>query len=291
MATAVRTGEPSITSTLGDDVLETVADILRDRDGTPLSELGVFYAPTPPLAEQTLSTALIVTPEALGVSSWVLSALYRAAKSRIIASRRDLRAATSILVATPDYATAWAVRREDLMRQKKEMKTAEIDKEGDEELAFCSLILRRSPKSVEAWTHRAWVLRVFGWTDERVRKELNLGLHAASAAPGNYYAGVHRARALRQAKPGVLASQVILSRDWLRRHVSDCSGWWYHTCAIRLASELDDQEFLYQILDDELYFAIDMDQTYGAKYECVRNHKKWLSDVCAHPSHFAQLAR
>jgi Protein prenyltransferase alpha subunit repeat len=291
MATASRSCEPSITFTLGDDVLETVADILHGRDGTALSELGVFYAPTPPLAEQTLSTALIVTPEALGVSSWVLSALYRAAKSRIIASRRDLRAATSILVATPDYATAWAVRREELMRQKKEMKTAEIDKEGDKELAFCSLILRRSPKSVEAWTHRAWVLRVFGWTDERVRRELIFGLRAASAAPGNYYAGVHRARALRQAQPAVLASQVILSRNWLRRHVSDCSGWWYHTCAICLVSVLDDQEFLIQILDDELNFAIDMDQRYGAKYDCVRNHKKRLFDICKHPRHLAQLAR
>jgi hypothetical protein len=58
---------------------------------------------------------------------------------------------------------------------------------------------------------------------------------AAAAKPCNYYAGVHRLRALGRASARVLAGEMVRSRAWVERNVSDCSGWWFHMEAVRRA--------------------------------------------------------
>jgi Protein prenyltransferase alpha subunit repeat len=264
-------------SSMGMAVLEALADLLCGPERASVSELGVYFAPVPPENEQTISAAIRVSAHALGVASWALSPLYRAAKARIASSRNDVRAATAMLVATPDYATAWAIRREEIMRRTQKAAEIESDAAADDELALCALILSRSPKSVEAWTHRSWVLRVFGWTDKRVETELELCVQAASAASCNYYAGVHRAQSVARATPHALVAQVTLSREWLKRHVSDCSGWWFHTHAMILTCKFQREDLSNSVLASERSFAEDMHRRYGEKYECVRKYHAWIA--------------
>lgn len=231
---------------LGNGVLEAVADVLCRPGGPGVAELGVFYAPLPCAASRTLDAAVLLNAEALGVATWALTPLYRAAVARLRASRRDLRAATAVLVAAPDYATGWAARKAAF--------AARPAADADAELALSALLLRRDPKCAETWAHRAWVLRIAGargmdkagWSaaegvvaaDPVVERELATAAAAAAAKPCNYYAGVHRMRALTRASQRVLLLELARSRHWVEQHVSDCSGWWYHTQTVRRSREL-----------------------------------------------------
>lgn len=242
-------------------LVDAVANILCSAELENVEELGVFYALTPDPPARTVSAAIVMADNRLGVATWALPALYADGKRRLQASRADWRAASAILVAVPDFASAWAVRK------------ARMCAEGVSlELAFAALILRRSPKSAETWSHRAWVLRRFGWTAERATVELGLARVAASMAASNYYAGVQRLRAVPHAPKDVLVQELAQNRMWLHKHVGDSSGWWYHRILL-------DRMSLLQSCDDreESFFVKDMALRYKATHECVRKHETWFS--------------
>lgn len=253
---------------LGNEIVSKCGAILCDAACLlRLSEVGTFPAADPGPEGCGVDAAMSVSPEALGLASWALTPLYVAAKARMGASRSDYHAATAMLVATPDFATAWAVRREHLPHGTRRGSAVL------EELHFCSLILRRSPKSVETWTHRMWVLQRYGWGDPPdISRELEVALKAASTASCNYYAGVHRSRALQLANAETVVKEVDRSRQWLETHVSDCSGWWYHTLVVRRAVP---SLWGRGRVSEEISFASKMAQSYGAKYESVRKYNKW----------------
>lgn len=256
---------------LGNEIVDACGAILCDQSKIGLAEVGTFFAPLPDSHERTVASAVRHSVDALGVASWALSPLYRAAKARIGASRSDYCAATSMLVATPDFATAWAIRREHLPH------TRERSGRIENELDFCALILRRSPKSVETWSHRAWVLKRYGWGDSNgIRVELDVACRAASAAPCNYYAGVHRARALCLANADIVGTEISRNREWLQTHVSDCSGWWYHALVVRRACFLS--MWCSHDADCENSFASTIVDLYGKEYESVKKYSTWLEN-------------
>jgi protein prenyltransferase alpha subunit repeat containing protein 1 len=268
-----------MTSDIGEAVLEALADELSLADSS-VSELGTYFSPAPAAEEQDVASAICRTEDALGMATWVLSPVYRAAKARIGSSRRDVRAAIAMLAVCPDHATAWAVRKRTLNDSLRgHSSTADLAVESrelvDNELRFNALILSRSPKSVEAWSHRAWVLRLVGWRRERVEIEFAIGWKAASAARANYYAGVHRVRALQCADADMIALQIDRSREWLQRNISDSSGWWFHIRSVHQIAQLKGLTFDFNA--DEADFAKDMLRVYGDECECVRKYHAWFS--------------
>jgi protein prenyltransferase alpha subunit repeat containing protein 1 len=269
----------AMTSDIGEAVLEALADELSLADSS-VSELGTYFLPAPAAEEQDVASAICRTEDALGMATWVLTPVYRAAKARIGSSRRDMRAAIAMLAVCPDNATAWAVRKRvlnDILRG--HSSTADLAVECrelvDNELRFNALILSRSPKSVEAWSHRAWVLRLVGWHRERVAIEFVIGWKAASAARANYYAGVHRIRALQWADADMIALQIARSREWLQRNISDSSGWWFHVRSVQKLVQLKGIQLDFD--SNEADFAKDMLRIYGDECECVRKYYAWFS--------------
>ncbi|KAI0562687.1 Geranylgeranyl transferase type-2 subunit alpha, partial [Gracilaria domingensis] len=123
------------------------------------------------------------------------------------------------LLCTPDNLTAWNARK---ACTKPETVLAELE--------FNRLMITRGPKSAESWSHRSWLIRTFLFPlkPEQVVTELQLAWFASSRKPHNYYAGVHRLRLLQWMTPAVKRNEQEKSRKWLRTHVSDSSGWWYH---------------------------------------------------------------
>jgi Protein prenyltransferase alpha subunit repeat len=261
-------------SVVGEGLLEAIADELCCPSGIAISELGIFFSPCPQSQDQNVSSAIYRTPDTLGIASWALSLLYREAKARLASSRSDYRAATAMLVVCPDYATAWHVRKRQMTDISKDVSAEYIAELVDDELRLNAVILTRNPKSVEAWSHRSWILRVFGLSCQRIEVELALGWKTASAARSNYYAGANRMRALDQGNSHTVAAQIALSREWLQKNVSDSSGWWFHLRSVQRYLQLKgiDPEFLLL----EAAFADDMFATYGNLYESVRKYHEWF---------------
>jgi hypothetical protein len=261
------------TANVESEILERVANELCGAAETLTFELGVFFSATPPESEQKATAAIARTPEALGIASWALSPLYRAARERMRRSGSDLRAASAMLAVNPDHVTAWNVRKRLLVEDLREK--AASDRARDE-LKFTAVILCRGPKSAETWSHRAWVLRTCGWTAGRAEDELAVGWKAASASACNYYAGVQRGRALAHVTTAALLREGAASRQWLQLHVSDCSGWWHHTRVLQrllaVADAVDDSDW-YGAEDE---FARDMYARYGQCYQSVEHYWKWF---------------
>lgn len=259
---------------LDNDIIDAVARLLCNMDEHKISELGIYCAQKPQ-ANLSVDDIVRVSGNALGIASWALTPLYLSAKKRIISSRTDFRAASVLLAVNPDYATAWSVRKELLLQSGGEILNDDWSTSAPaRELSFVSLILRRDPKSVEAWSHRSWVFRNYGWHGSSIAEELRVCAVAASSAPCNYYAGVHRLRVLRRASYDVVLQEIAETRQWLQTHVSDSSGWWYHMSAVQLGrlSEMGaEQEYA-----EEICFANDMLQRYGERYESVEKYHHWL---------------
>lgn len=239
-------------SSPGDDLVTSLASSLCPPSQS-LTDLAIVFAPS------SSSEALVHAPACLGVASWALTPLYLAARRRLAANRRDICAASALLVATPDDATAWAVR-----------KASFAPADADDELRFSALILRRDPKAAAAWAHRGWVLAQVGWED-RAGAELRLAETAAAAKACNYYAGVHRMLALERCGDDQVRAEVLRSRAWMERHVSDCSGWWFHYNAVRRVKEET-------ILAEERAWAEGM-QEFHEDYESMRRYCRWLNDL------------
>lgn len=237
-------------------IVDKVAEVFRGVDLGSIQDFGIILEPRPAQGELDYASAVRLDGSCIGICSWAVRDLYKEGKRRLAESRRDVIAATAILFANPDFITAWAVRKEHI-----------ADTTFDNELAFCALILRRSPKSGETWAHRAWVLRQRGWDSMIASDELQVARNAATRAPNNYYAGVHRLRTLPFATPLVLSQELQRSRAWLQVHVGDSSGWWFHHA---LLERLGDYHCL--DIDEEQRFIDDMYSRYSGRYECVRKY-------------------
>lgn len=244
-------------------VLDRIAALFDDNAVLNLKELSIVPEPQPDPADPGPRPALRVAAGYVGLSSWALPALYVECKRRlaVAGAGADARLAGAVLAVHPEHGRAWAIR-------KRSFQPAHAARE----LAFCALVLDRAPKSGPAWAHRAWILSRVGWD---ACTELALAEAAAGRAQANYYAGVHRLRALVHADKDVVAEQLEQSRRWLHTHVRDASGWWFHGALLRVSRRDDGFDET-----KETTFVEDMHARYGKESQCVRQQLRlWRMQV------------
>lgn len=244
-----------------EEVVQAVSAKLKAPSLFSIEEIGIFHASSPLLIDCTPFTALQQTLHHFGIASWALNPMYIACKQRLAQNRRDIDAATAMLLVCPDYLTAWNVRK------------ALFDSDFlDAELHFSSLILTRDPKSSESWTHRHWILKTVKMNGVSPHTELNLAWMAASRAYSNYYATVHRIRLIDALDTETLTLELHTSRKWLRIHVGDSAGWTYHR---RLLCALAGYNATSPIQEESEWFK-QMDDSYSSSHQNVNIHKRWL---------------
>lgn len=248
--------------------METVAEIFLSPNVFTVQEVGIFPCSDPEPLERVPSNAIQQTPSRVGLASWALNPLYVSAKQRLVNDRTDFLAATAMLIASPDFLTAWNVR-----------KLAFTPRNVKKELHFTALVLTRNPKSAEAWTHRNWVIRTIGLGRISVDTELRLTWMAATRAPCNYYATVHRLRLLPSLTTAKLSRELEQSRTWLRTHVSDSSGWAYHRMLIQVLLKQNQL----QGMEENAWFQ-NMAENYASAYQNIAVHNRWLQVVLSAPS-------
>lgn len=246
-----------------DGYVDAIAELVCGENLRSIQEIGIFQDLPPDIEHRTVATAIRYDVSHLGLAQWSLTPLYVEGKKRLHADGSDFRAASAMLLASPDYSTAWNVRKRNLLLH-----------QVADELLFNSLILMRSPKSAETWSHRSWVLRTFGCSSSQAQNELQLAWVAASRAPNNYYAGVHRHRVVQKPPKDFLLSELEHSRRWLRTNISDSSGWWYHRQLVRKLTALDSVPF-----DSEIAYSSELYERYRDTHQCVRVQWKWLTSL------------
>lgn len=226
-----------------------------------VEEVGVFNAVAPSPQDWRLQTAVQTTSQHVGLASWALNPLYLSCKRRLYKGSKDIVAATAMLIASPDFLTAWNVRKT-------------VFRPGDlrAELHFSYLVLTRSPKCAEAWAHRHWLIRSVSPSCVHADAELRLAWLAASRTFSNYYATVHRIRFIPTLDIPILLSELCQSRLWLRTHVSDSSGWTYHRALVTRLLEL---QALVQN-DEDGWFA-EISRHYRSIHQNITTHARWLA--------------
>lgn len=268
-----------------DSLITALSNHLSPPSLFEIEEVGIIKSVLPATETRTnASQALVKSDNHLGLYSWVLNALYVACKARLArpSSGRhvadflntDLQAAAAaMLTVNPDFLTAWNIRKSAFLCR-------DFPNKLQSELHFSYLILTRSPKSVDAWTHRNWVLAKSGISAKiDIEMEFKLGWMAASRAKANYYASVHRIRVLKQLcgdrhLGAVLEQELSNSRQWLGSHVTDSSGWAYHRF---LLTQLQQRNLL--DCDDEVEWFTKMEKSYSSEYQNVSTQNRWLSTL------------
>lgn len=243
-----------------DNLVDTIAAIFQSSSVFTIKEVGIFPSPNPDPSERILSNAIQQTSSRFGLASWALNVLYVSAKQRIVEDRSDISAATAILIGSPDFLTAWNVRKAVFKRQ-----------DAEKELHFTALVLTRNPKSAETWTHRHWVFRTLGFEKISIDTELQLAWMAATRVPCNYYATVHRLRLLPFLTDAELIGELEKSRKWLQTHVSDCSGWAYHRMLVQSLF----QKELIQHTEEGAWFQR-MTECYASTHQNTSVHSRWF---------------
>lgn len=245
-------------------LVELVFNAFKGPSLFTLEEVGVFNAAPPdafPGSSQSYcETAIQATSRHFGLASWALNPLYVSCKRRLASRRDDIAAATAILIVSPDFLTAWNVRKTMFKRE-----------EVDRELHFSAIVLTRSPKSAEAWAHRHWIIHTVGVDCVQHSVELRLAWMAASRAFSNYYATVHRIRVLHAVDDVALSRELTTSRSWLRTHIGDSSGWTYHRAILKA---LFQRQALPQ--NDETTWFSQMFRNYASAYQNIKIHNLWL---------------
>lgn len=243
-----------------DGYVDSIADIICGEQLMNLKEVGVFLDAAPTAEARTVEAAIRFDGSHLGIASWSLTPLYVEGKFRLLGDKTNIRVASAILLVAPEYTSAWNVRKSHL---KPDQVSAELQ--------FSKMVLLRSPKSAETWSHRSWVLNRFGCSFDQMVEELDITSTTASRVPHNYYAGVHRLKITAQAPRSILLSELGSSRKWLRSHVSDSSGWWYHR---RLVEKLECTEP--SAFDAEITFCSELVERYREQYQSINIHWRWL---------------
>lgn len=246
-----------------DGFVDAIADFVCGTNLRSIQEIGVFQDLPPATEHRKVATAIRHDEGHLGLAQWSLTPLYVEGKKRLQADGSDFRAASATLLASPDYSTAWNVRKLKL-----------VPNQVADELLFNSLILMRSPKSAETWAHRSWILRMFGCSSSQAQSELQLAWVAASRAPSNYYAGVHRLRVIHKTSEDFLLSELERSRTWLRTNISDSSGWWYHRQLVSKLTALGTAPF-----GSEVAYTSELYERYRETHQCVRIQWKWVTSL------------
>ncbi|XP_033125135.1 protein prenyltransferase alpha subunit repeat-containing protein 1-like [Anneissia japonica] len=141
----------------------------------------------------------------------------------------------AVILVNPETATAWNIRKELVV-------TNELC--AKEDLLFSKLILTKHPKSPETWVHRRWLLKnLYLDTSPKhvesdvILDEFTVCTMAADKYPSNYSAWSHRLWVLNSLvndrKDEVLQKELLNSKTWINRHISDHSGLHYRGILIQ----------------------------------------------------------
>ena len=178
-------------------------------DGTALQKLGIAFHAIPPLYEYALTALKAMRRSAQDVAGWSADEV-----------RRALDLTQAVVLINAECYTAWTVRKAVLVRH------AALWPGAAAELPFVALVLRKHPKSEEAWSHRQWLVKRLAAGDVVPEREFRLCEECGERHPRNYYAWAHRAfvasRLAGQRQP--LLRELRAVRTWTRTHISDGSG-------------------------------------------------------------------
>lgn len=244
----------------GETITDKIADIFCSEQLYSVKELGVVLEDAPNPTDHNTNNFIHWVDGNVGISSWAVPALCYTSSKRLWKDRSDIRAATALLIADPGYNTAWNTR-------KKIFNVSNLSKE----LYFSTIVLTYKPKCAEAWSHRAWVIRVSGVDKISYRTELNLARVASSRYKSNYYAGVHRLRFVGLLSNEQRAEELELHCQWLQTHIYDSSAWWYYRVLLQVTFK--DQA----IPQEETNWLGDINSHYDTPPQSIRSIAQWIS--------------
>eukprot|EP00906_Rhabdomonas_costata_P007967 RCo011380 len=177
---------------------------------------------------------------ALGIAFWVIPPMYGAALGQVKQwdRRREgvakwpsskveaaLRLTAVIVLVNADCLTGWNLRR--LLLSLHRTQAPSLHTEAD----FSYLVLRKHPKSEEAWRYRSWLAEQVLQTPKDFAKEFKVCEDCSQRHPRNYYAWSHRQSiadlAMKTCGPSVVAAELEAVRAWALRNISDSSGFVY----------------------------------------------------------------
>ena len=101
------------------------------------------------------------------------------------------------------------------------------------DLLLTRLVLSQKPKTVEALSHRRWILQTQPRDARWIETELNLCNQLSNRMKCNYHAWSHRQWVFSLASPSgrfnldLWSSEYQVSEEWTKFHLSDHSGWHY----------------------------------------------------------------
>lgn len=244
----------------GERITNKIADIFCGEQLQSVKELGVVIEDPPNSTDCSNKNFIHWVEGNLGISSWVIPALCYTSSKRLWKDHLDIRSATALLIADPGYNTAWNTR-------KKLFKVSNLSKE----LHFSTIVLTFKPKCAEAWSHRAWVIRISGAEKISFKDELNLARVASSRYKSNYYAGVHRLRFVSLLSNEQRTEELELHRQWLQTHVYDSSAWWYYR--VLLHAIFQDQA----IPCEETHWLEDINSPFDKHPQSIHSITRWIS--------------
>lgn len=178
----------------------------------------------------------------LALGSWCVPHVYGYAYTRLLEARNNivrhekevvLGWSRIVILINPDMQLAWNIRKELFLCKQTTFQ---------EELKFSQLVLTRKPKCSEVFSHRRWLMEhnLPSYTTDRanniLQEELKVCIMAAEKYRCNYYAWTYRIWLMDtfvHGNPLMLESEIQLTREWVRSHVSDCSGFHYRQYLLR----------------------------------------------------------
>ena len=197
-----------------------------------------------PSHDQSLNKSpVVVVEDKLAIESWCIKHVYRYANKTFIeknnvSGQKDIHTLLEVtrvlIMVNPEYLSAWNFRK-DMVKRKI------ID--PLEELSFTELILRKKPKSSEAFAHRRFLLTSILSSDDKtteiashetklaiIDQEFKVCTETADKYYRNYYSWGHRLWLLQevcQNDPEVIKQELVFTLSWIPTHVSEYSAFNY----------------------------------------------------------------
>ncbi|XP_046861277.1 protein prenyltransferase alpha subunit repeat-containing protein 1-B-like [Xenia sp. Carnegie-2017] len=236
----------------------------------------------------------------LGVFSWCVKELFSYTYEQLKATDREMLtrdrdelkqkgvhllalSRVCLLLHSEDY-TVWNIRKLYVSIQA----TEELWRN---ELAFTELVLTKQPRSAETFTHRRWLLKRghLQWKYLKtvdIQKEFELTLACAERYPCNYVSWDHRcwlSGYFVQGDVTWLETELISTKDWLWRHVSDNCVYHYRQHVLKLLLESCSKMKVLYHLREEWTLTLEV-STYYPFYETLWYHRRFL--IAFSSSHF-----
>ena len=164
-----------------------------------------------------------------------------------------------LLLLVPENYGLWSERKERVTSSNVEA-----------ELKFTELALTRSPKAVEVWEHRRWVLSRFPWATDWTR-ESAVARRSIVVYPRNYYAWHHLGVTLVHYCKDPEAELATATTFHLQERIADCSAFHYRRLVlVQIGAPLD--------VAREEAFLESLERLSPGPHSTFAWHRRWLSE-------------